>query len=66
MRINQIAFSDGYGSSNLIEQSKNSLNYTPHLLSFFRIVRHRQMQIRIAAANVSNPNGKNTNTRFTQ
>jgi hypothetical protein len=30
------------------------------------LVRHRQIQIRIAAANISNPNGKVTNARFTQ
>ncbi|UJR26994.1 hypothetical protein I4U23_008301 [Adineta vaga] len=47
MRINQLTFNDGYGSSYLIDQ-----------------IRHRQMQIRAAAANISNPNGKNTNARF--
>ena len=65
MRINQIAYPDGYGSTNLIEQSKTSL-ITRFIYFLCSIVRHRQMQIRIAAANISNPNGKNTNTRFTQ
>ncbi|CAF3420460.1 unnamed protein product [Rotaria sp. Silwood1] len=53
MRINQVAYNDGYSTSNLIDQ-----------------IRHRQMQIRIAAANISNPNnssnGKLNNTRFLQ
>ncbi|CAF3540202.1 unnamed protein product [Adineta steineri] len=47
MRINQIAFNDGFGSSFLIDQ-----------------IRHRQMQIRAAAANINNPNGKMNNAHL--
>lgn len=69
MRINQMTYNDAYTNSNLIDQSSirhiHSIGWNRPWI-FFCLVRHRQMQIRLAAANITNPPGKNANARFNQ